>query len=136
MVDWVGLDIKALVEDYPSLTGVTNSGESAWRSARLLAASGVAHEIRTTLYPAIDNPCYRNRLQGNSCARARSIIDGSPIDKCLGMTRPADWGSARLVPANNFTCDCLHGNFCIDIRLDVTSPSQEKYTPYAAFLMG
>ncbi|MEW8029951.1 MAG: anaerobic ribonucleoside-triphosphate reductase activating protein [Candidatus Thiodiazotropha sp.] len=63
LIDWVGLDIKALAEDYPALTGVSGSGESAWRSARLLAASGIAHEIRTTLYPAIDNPDYRNRLQ-------------------------------------------------------------------------
>ncbi|WP_369162432.1 anaerobic ribonucleoside-triphosphate reductase activating protein [Candidatus Thiodiazotropha sp. LNASS1] len=62
LIDWVGLDIKALVEDYPALTGARHSGESAWRSARLLAASGVAHEIRTTLFPAIDNPDYRNRL--------------------------------------------------------------------------
>ncbi|WP_316366145.1 anaerobic ribonucleoside-triphosphate reductase activating protein [Candidatus Thiodiazotropha sp. CDECU1] len=64
MIDWVGLDIKALAADYPSLTGITNSGESAWHSARLLVASGVAYEIRTTLYPGIDNPEYKHRLQG------------------------------------------------------------------------
>ncbi|MBT2970350.1 MAG: anaerobic ribonucleoside-triphosphate reductase activating protein [gamma proteobacterium symbiont of Ctena orbiculata] len=63
LVDWVGLDIKALAQDYPRLTGVPHGGESAWRSARLLAASGVPHEIRTTLYPAIDNDDYRNRLR-------------------------------------------------------------------------
>lgn len=62
-VDWVGLDIKALAKDYPALTGVPHSGESAWQSARLLADSGVPHEIRTTLYPAIDNPDYRKGLQ-------------------------------------------------------------------------
>jgi pyruvate formate lyase activating enzyme len=64
LVDWVGLDIKALATDYPALTGAPAAGESAWKSARLLAASGVPHEIRTTLYPAIDNPEYRKRLRG------------------------------------------------------------------------
>ncbi|MEW8506070.1 MAG: anaerobic ribonucleoside-triphosphate reductase activating protein [Candidatus Thiodiazotropha sp.] len=63
LVDWVGLDIKALAEDYAPLTGAPHSGEAAWRSARLLLASGVPHQIRTTLYPAIDNPGYRNRLR-------------------------------------------------------------------------
>jgi pyruvate formate lyase activating enzyme len=58
------LDIKALAKDYPALTGVPKSGESAWQSARLLASSGVPHEIRTTLYPAIDNPDYRKDLLG------------------------------------------------------------------------
>lgn len=68
LIDWVGLDIKALAEDYPALTGARHSGESAWRSARLLAASGVPHEIRTTLFPAIDNSGYRNRLRGELMA--------------------------------------------------------------------
>ncbi|MCU7890488.1 MAG: anaerobic ribonucleoside-triphosphate reductase activating protein [Candidatus Thiodiazotropha sp. (ex Ustalcina ferruginea)] len=53
-LDWVGLDIKAPVEDYEALTGVPGVGESAWQCARLLALSGLPHEIRTTLYPAID----------------------------------------------------------------------------------
>ncbi|MEW8584302.1 MAG: anaerobic ribonucleoside-triphosphate reductase activating protein, partial [Candidatus Thiodiazotropha sp.] len=29
LVDWVGLDIKALAQDYPRLTGVPHGGESA-----------------------------------------------------------------------------------------------------------
>ncbi|MEW8008698.1 MAG: anaerobic ribonucleoside-triphosphate reductase activating protein [Candidatus Thiodiazotropha endolucinida] len=68
LIDWVGLDIKALAEDYPALTGARHSGESAWRSARLLVASGVPHEIRTTLFPAIDNSGYRNHLRGELMA--------------------------------------------------------------------
>jgi pyruvate formate lyase activating enzyme len=64
----VGLDIKALEKDYPALTGVPSAGESAWASARLLATSGLPHEIRTTLYPSIDNPEYRYRLKGKLSA--------------------------------------------------------------------
>jgi len=48
-LDWVGLDIKALPEDYPALTGVPGSGERAWESLRLLLAARVPLEVRTTL---------------------------------------------------------------------------------------
>ena len=50
-VDWVGLDIKGLPETYPEVTGVADSGERAWASLRLLLASGVAYEVRTTPMP-------------------------------------------------------------------------------------
>jgi pyruvate formate lyase activating enzyme len=49
LVDWVGLDIKAPLDDYPALTGLPGSGEHAWRSLDLLVASGVAHEVRVTV---------------------------------------------------------------------------------------
>ncbi|PKM44732.1 MAG: anaerobic ribonucleoside-triphosphate reductase activating protein [Gammaproteobacteria bacterium HGW-Gammaproteobacteria-1] len=52
-LDWVGLDVKALPENYPALTGAEGSGESAWESARLLIDSGVAHELRITAHPAL-----------------------------------------------------------------------------------
>jgi len=52
LLDWVGLDIKTLPQDYPSITGVPGSGEQAWESARRLIASGVDHEIRLTVHPA------------------------------------------------------------------------------------
>ncbi len=51
VVDWVGLDIKALPHDYPEVVGRQGSGERAWRSLGLVLASGVAHEVRTTVHP-------------------------------------------------------------------------------------
>jgi pyruvate formate lyase activating enzyme len=53
LVDWVGMDIKAAQSDYESITGVRGSAERAWRSARLLSQSGVAHEFRTTVHPDV-----------------------------------------------------------------------------------
>ena len=55
-VDWVGLDIKALPEDYPAVTGIARSGERAWESLGLLLDSGVAFEVRTTPMPGRDGP--------------------------------------------------------------------------------
>lgn len=52
-LDWVGLDIKALPQNYQATTGVPGSGEAAWDCARRLIASGVAHEFRITVDPAL-----------------------------------------------------------------------------------
>jgi pyruvate formate lyase activating enzyme len=62
LLDWVGLDIKALPEDYPRVTGVTGSGERAWYSLRLLLDAGVNLEVRTTPMPGMDDPAYLESL--------------------------------------------------------------------------
>ena len=49
-LDWVGLDIKALPQDYPALTGVPGSDKRAFASLDLLLASGVSYEIRITVH--------------------------------------------------------------------------------------
>jgi hypothetical protein len=52
-VDWIGLDIKALPEDYPATTGVPGSGGRAWRSLELVRDSGVPFDVRITRHPAL-----------------------------------------------------------------------------------
>ncbi len=51
LVDWVGIDIKAPFEAYPGTTGAAHSGETAHESLRLILASGVDYECRTTVRP-------------------------------------------------------------------------------------
>jgi pyruvate formate lyase activating enzyme len=51
MLDWVGLDIKALPEGYPAITGIADSGERAWESLRILLGAGIRIEVRTTVFP-------------------------------------------------------------------------------------
>jgi pyruvate formate lyase activating enzyme len=51
LLDWVGLDIKALAHEYPMITGVPGSGERAWQSLRLLLKAGVPLQVRTTVLP-------------------------------------------------------------------------------------
>ncbi len=48
---WVGLDIKALPEDYQAVVGRPGAGERAWRSLGLVLESGVDYEVRTTIHP-------------------------------------------------------------------------------------
>jgi pyruvate formate lyase activating enzyme len=53
LLDWVGMDFKALPRDYVGVTGVPGSGDKALESLELLLASGVPNEIRTTVHPLL-----------------------------------------------------------------------------------
>lgn len=52
-VDWVGLDIKAPVNGYETVTGVKGSASPAFECLDILSASHVAFEVRTTVHPAL-----------------------------------------------------------------------------------
>jgi pyruvate formate lyase activating enzyme len=61
-LDWVGLDVKAPVAEYAALAGVATSGTAAFVSLDLVLRSGVAHEVRTTVHPALTPPATLERL--------------------------------------------------------------------------
>ena len=52
LVDWVGLDIKALPQDYPTVVQRNGSGIRAWETLDIVVAAGVDHEVRLTTFPA------------------------------------------------------------------------------------
>lgn len=56
LLDWVGLDIKALPADYPEITGIQGSGARAWESLGLLLSAQVPLQVRTTALPGRDRP--------------------------------------------------------------------------------
>jgi pyruvate formate lyase activating enzyme len=51
LVDWVGFDVKTSFADYARITHVDGSGDAALDSARIVLASGVDCEFRTTVHP-------------------------------------------------------------------------------------
>ncbi len=53
LVDWVGFDIKAPFDRYERITGINGSGSQARACAEMIVASGVEHECRTTIHPAL-----------------------------------------------------------------------------------
>jgi anaerobic ribonucleoside-triphosphate reductase activating protein len=53
LVDWVGLDIKALATGYDRITATPGSAEGVWHSLRAVLDSGVACECRTTVHPGL-----------------------------------------------------------------------------------
>ncbi|MDT3705418.1 MAG: anaerobic ribonucleoside-triphosphate reductase activating protein [Thiobacillus sp.] len=69
LVDWVGLDVKAPFAAYPRITGVAGSGERAEAGLQQLLASGVTHEIRTTVHPALLNDAEVSGLAHDLAAR-------------------------------------------------------------------
>ncbi|RLJ20667.1 anaerobic ribonucleoside-triphosphate reductase activating protein [bacterium endosymbiont of Escarpia laminata] len=88
LLDWVGLDIKALAENYATLPGVRGSGEKAWESLQLLVASGVAYEVRTTVHPellpAADLETLESRLQ--TIGAANHQLQKCNTGHCLDTT--------------------------------------------------
>ncbi|MHB1076617.1 anaerobic ribonucleoside-triphosphate reductase activating protein [Thiobacillus sp.] len=53
LVDWVGMDVKAPFAEYPRITGAAGSGARALSGLQQVLASGVDHEIRTTVHPVL-----------------------------------------------------------------------------------
>ncbi len=95
-VDWVGLDIKALPEDYPRVTGVPASGERAWRSLELLADSGVPFEVRTTAMPGLDGDRYlRTLMERVRGAGARHYV----LQHCRDQHGSAPRLAGRVLPS-------------------------------------
>lgn len=53
LLDWVGLDIKGLPDQYPAITRIVGSGQRAWASLDAILTSGVDYEVRTTRMPGV-----------------------------------------------------------------------------------
>jgi len=88
-LDWVGLDIKAPFSGYAAITG-RDDGARARESLRLLVASGLPFEARTTWHPslldddALETMAYELRAEG--CARW--VIQRFRLDGCRDPRLP------------------------------------------------
>ena len=51
LVDWVGLDVKALPEHYTQVVGRPNAAAKVWQSLEVVVGSGIESEVRTTVVP-------------------------------------------------------------------------------------
>ena len=93
LIDWVGLDIKTLPEDYPALTGVGNSGQRAFESLQLVLDSGVRHEARVTVHGQLQDAQRLLRLldlleeYGVVEPVLQRCRDGEMLDPNLGANR-------------------------------------------------
>lgn len=90
LVDWVGFDIKARFEHYEKVTGVAGSGEPARQCMEMILASGVAHECRTTLHPALMAEAEVEQL-------AAQLAAAGVRNYALQMFRAQGCGNAALV---------------------------------------
>jgi pyruvate formate lyase activating enzyme len=91
-VDWIGLDIKAPLLDYETVTGVPRSGFAAFASLDLMLKVGVALEVRTTVHPSLTPPEALLRL-------ARELGDAGVVRWVLQAFRPTGCASDALLAA-------------------------------------
>jgi pyruvate formate lyase activating enzyme len=91
-VDWIGLDIKAPMAAYESVTGVPRSGFAAFASLDLMLKAGVALDVRTTVHPALTPP-------GTLVALARDLAQMGVRRWVLQAFRPTGCASESLVAA-------------------------------------
>ena len=100
--DWVGFDVKALVEDTELITGVSGSGQANWRCLELLLASGVPYECRTTVHWDLIDPQrllqLAQRLSAAGVAhfvvqhvRTKSMLDGQLPSRSTNLGTEALW---------------------------------------------
>jgi pyruvate formate lyase activating enzyme len=84
LVDWVGFDVKAPFADYPRVTGAAGSGERALTSLQQVLASGVDHEFRTTVHPALLTDAELASLARDLAARgvSRYVVQGFRSQGC------------------------------------------------------
>ena len=92
LLDWVGLDVKAPAARYEVVTGVPGSGLGAFVTLALLRQAGVAHEVRTTVHPALTPPGMLETL-------AAELAAAGVRDWVLQPFRVAGCDDAALVEA-------------------------------------
>ena len=85
LVDYVAMDFKHAPEKYDALTQVPGSGARALETARILAASGTDHELRTTVasgvHDAADIAAIRAALPaGIRRRRLQNFRTGTTLD--------------------------------------------------------
>lgn len=93
-LDWVGIDIKAPIARYETMTAVTGSGAGAFASLDLVRAAGIAHEVRTTVHPLLTSPEAIERL-------ARELAECGVERWILQAFRPNGCANAALVAAGS-----------------------------------
>jgi len=100
-LDWVGIDAKAPQDGYANLTGVATSGIAALASLDLVMASGVAHEVRTTVHPELTPPAALERLAHELAARGitRWVLQPFRATGCADPAVVAAASGTMLEPA-------------------------------------
>ncbi len=79
-LDWVGMDLKTIPDDYPRITGAPGSGARAWQSARLLRESGIQSEFRVTVHPGLFDEATLRELEEQAL---RIGVEHLVVQRCV-----------------------------------------------------
>lgn len=119
LVDWVGLGIKVLPEDYPTLTGMPGSGARAFEKFGYIQESGVAAEayimVHAALLLSVRIEHLLNTLETPACGTSCCSV----AETCECRTR--HWGS---IPRHSWRLIAA-GWRSVQIKLDSTPDRPE-----------
>lgn len=84
LCDWVGMDIKGPFDLYEKITQIPNSGALAHESAKILLASKVSYEFRTTVHPDLlsEEEILRMVRELASLGSTRHVLQAFRPDHC------------------------------------------------------
>lgn len=86
LLDWVGLDVKAPLDDgrlHRSITGVAGGAQAVRDSVHAVVSAGISHELRTTAHPGVLDDAALLRL-------AEGLVAQGATHYALQMVRPLD----------------------------------------------
>ncbi|WP_080793362.1 anaerobic ribonucleoside-triphosphate reductase activating protein [Corynebacterium pacaense] len=73
--DWIGLDIKGLPGDMPGVAGCTpRAALAAWETLDIIGSSGVAVQVRTTVWPGGIVDRHLSRLRAEVAERGHELV--------------------------------------------------------------
>jgi pyruvate formate lyase activating enzyme len=110
LVDWVGIDVKAPFESYDGITGVTGGGAAARESLKLIIASSVDYECRTTVHPDL--------LDADAVRRLTTTLAGLGVNRYVLQ----ECREAGVAPESAHLDDAL----CSDIGREFTNFSVRR----------
>lgn len=100
-LDWVGLDVKAPLDDaalHDRITGLRGGSKAVRQSLALLEASGIDFECRSTVHPAWFTPADVMRLVRGMAGVPRHVLQLARLPDAAGVPRaPLGWPSAELL---------------------------------------
>ena len=96
LVDWVGFDVKAAPGGYDALVRRGGAWRKAEQSLGMLLASGVDHELRMTVTPALQAQVPQvvravARAGGGALVLQRARPDGTDADFAAQLGHVTDW---------------------------------------------
>ncbi len=115
LVDWVGLDVIAPFGAYATVTGVDGSGARALEGLEQVLASGVDHEVRTTVHPALVDDAALAALARDLAARGvkRYVVQAFRPQGCENVELRATATRSRSLQETGQTIAGLFDDFSL-----------------------
>jgi pyruvate formate lyase activating enzyme len=99
LCDWIGMDVKAPFKNYEKVTRKTPVIEDIKKSIALILKSGIAHEFRTTVHPALlsEEEILNLGQELSECGAQNYALQGFRSQGCCDETLSRTAAVSRVV---------------------------------------